>query len=278
MSENKQVDQLHLPGVNTILAVASGKGGVGKSTVATNLAVALSALGQKVGLLDADIYGPSQGTLLGLPPETRPNVRNEQLIPIQAHGIFCMSMSFLGSSKTPAIWRGPMASGALQQMLTQTAWPDLEVLVIDMPPGTGDIQLTLAQRVPVTGALIVTTPQDIALLDARKGIEMFNKVEVPVLGVIENMSTFTCGECGHQTAIFGTGGGDQIAQEYQVPVLSRLPLSLETRLASDAGRPIVVDQPESASALEFRALGEVVASKLLNQAPATAPMISIVDE
>ncbi len=278
MSENKQVDQLHLPGVNAILAVASGKGGVGKSTVATNLAVALLASGQKVGLLDADIYGPSQGTLLGLAPETRPDVQDDHLIPVEAHGIFCMSMSFLASSKTPAIWRGPMASGALQQMLTQTAWPDLDVLVIDMPPGTGDIQLTLAQRVPVTGALIVTTPQDIALLDARKGIEMFNKVEVPVLGVIENMSTFTCGECGHQTAIFGTGGGDRIAQEYQVPVLSRLPLSLETRLASDAGQPIVIDQPESASAQEFRALGEVVASKLLNQAPATAPIISIVDE
>lgn len=205
MSENKGVEPLNLPGVKAILAVASGKGGVGKSTVATNLAVALSRAGQRVGLLDADIYGPSQGTLLGLPPETRPDVQNDQLIPIEAHGLFCMSMSFLASSKTPAIWRGPMASGALQQMLTQTAWPNLDVLVIDMPPGTGDIQLTLAQRVPVTGAIIVTTPQDIALLDARKGIEMFNKVEVPVLGIVENMSAHTCSECGHKSAIFGTG-------------------------------------------------------------------------
>jgi len=278
VSENKGVEPLNLPGVKAILAVASGKGGVGKSTVATNLAVALSRAGQRVGLLDADIYGPSQGTLLGLPPETRPDVQNDQLIPIEAHGLFCMSMSFLASSKTPAIWRGPMASGALQQMLTQTAWPNLDVLVIDMPPGTGDIQLTLAQRVPVTGAIIVTTPQDIALLDARKGIEMFNKVEVPVLGIVENMSAHTCSECGHKSAIFGTGGGDRIAQEYQVPVLARLALSLETRLASDAGQPIVIDQPESTAAREFTALSAEVASKLLMQEPASAPTISIVDE
>ncbi len=278
MSENKGVEPLNLPGVKAILAVASGKGGVGKSTVATNLAVALSRAGQRVGLLDADIYGPSQGTLLGLPPETRPDVQNDQLIPIEAHGLFCMSMSFLASSKTPAIWRGPMASGALQQMLTQTAWPNLDVLVIDMPPGTGDIQLTLAQRVPVTGAIIVTTPQDMALLDARKGIEMFNKVEVPVLGIVENMSAHTCSECGHKSAIFGTGGGDRIAQEYQVPVLARLALSLETRLASDAGQPIVIDQPESTAAREFTALSAEVASKLLMQEPASAPTISIVDE
>ena len=278
MSENKGVEPLNLPGVKAILAVASGKGGVGKSTVATNLAVALSRAGQRVGLLDSDIYGPSQGTLLGLPPETRPDVQNDQLIPIEAHGLFCMSMSFLASSKTPAIWRGPMASGALQQMLTQTAWPNLDVLVIDMPPGTGDIQLTLAQRVPVTGAIIVTTPQDIALLDARKGIEMFNKVEVPVLGIVENMSAHTCSECGHKSAIFGTGGGDRIAQEYQVPVLARLALSLETRLASDAGQPIVIDQPESTAAREFTALSAEVASKLLMQEPASAPTISIVDE
>ena len=278
MSENKGVEPLNLPGVKAILAVASGKGGVGKSTVATNLAVALSRAGQRVGLLDADIYGPSQGTLLGLPPETRPDVQNDQLIPIEAHGLFCMSMSFLASSKTPAIWRGPMASGALQQMLTQTAWPNLDVLVIDMPPGTGDIQLTLAQRVPVTGAIIVTTPQDIALLEARKGIEMFNKVEVPVLGIVENMSAHTCSECGHKSAIFGTGGGDRIAQEYQVPVLARLALSLETRLASDAGQPIVIDQPESTAAREFTALSAEVASKLLMQEPASAPTISIVDE
>ena len=184
MSEQTKVAPFAIKGVAQIVAVASGKGGVGKSTIATNLAVALKAAGRRVGLLDADIYGPSQGTLFGLASGTKPEVVDQLLVPILAHGVYCMSMSFLASSKTPAIWRGPMASGALQQMLMQTDWPDLDVLVIDMPPGTGDIQLTLAQRVPVDGALIVTTPQDIALLDARKGIEMFLKVRVPVYGVV----------------------------------------------------------------------------------------------
>ena len=205
MSEQTKVAPLAIKGVAQIVAVASGKGGVGKSTIATNLAVALKAAGRRVGLLDADIYGPSQGTLFGLASGTKPEVVDQLLVPILAHGVYCMSMSFLASSKTPAIWRGPMASGALQQMLMQTDWPDLDVLVIDMPPGTGDIQLTLAQRVPVDGALIVTTPQDIALLDARKGIEMFRKVRVPVYGVVENMSTFVCPHCGENSAIFGEG-------------------------------------------------------------------------
>ena len=201
MSEQTKVAPLAIKGVAQIVAVASGKGGVGKSTVATNLAVALKAAGRRVGLLDADIYGPSQGTLFGLASGTKPEVVDQLLVPILAHGVYCMSMSFLASSKTPAIWRGPMASGALQQMLMQTDWPDLDVLVIDMPPGTGDIQLTLAQRVPVDGALIVTTPQDIALLDARKGIEMFRKVRVPVYGVVENMSTFVCPHCGENLSL-----------------------------------------------------------------------------
>ena len=277
MSEQTKVEPLAIAGVAQIIAVASGKGGVGKSTIATNLAVALKASGLRVGLLDADIYGPSQGTLFGLASGTKPEVVDQQLVPILAHGVHCMSMSFLASSTTPAIWRGPMASGALQQMLMQTQWPDLDVLVIDMPPGTGDIQLTLAQRVPVDGALIVTTPQDIALLDARKGIEMFRKVAVPVYGVVENMSTFVCPHCGENSAIFGEGGGDRIAEEFGVPVLARLPLSLQTRQTSDAGRPIA-NQEDSVAGSIFKALAADVRLLLASNAAPTAPMISIVDD
>ena len=277
MSEQTKVEALAIAGVAQIIAVASGKGGVGKSTIATNLAVALKASGLRVGLLDADIYGPSQGTLFGLASGTKPEVVDQQLVPILAHGVHCMSMSFLASSKTPAIWRGPMASGALQQMLMQTQWPDLDVLVIDMPPGTGDIQLTLAQRVPVDGALIVTTPQDIALLDARKGIEMFRKVAVPVYGIVENMSTFVCPHCGENSAIFGEGGGDRIAEEFGVPVLARLPLSLQTRQTSDAGRPIA-NQEDSVAGSIFKALAADVRLLLASNAAPTAPMISIVED
>ena len=229
------VKKFILPGVKQVIAVASGKGGVGKSTVAANLALALAAEGRRIGLLDADIYGPSQGLMMGVPAGTKPEVSNDLLQPIIAHGLQCMSMSFIASDRTPAVWRGPMASGALQQLLTQTDWQAVDVLVVDMPPGTGDIQLTMAQNVPLAGAVIVTTPQDIALLDARKGIEMFRKVEVPLLGVVENMSTHVCRECGHHEAIFGEGGGDAIAAEYGVRMLARLPLSMDIRLQADGG-------------------------------------------
>lgn len=264
-------------GVNQIIAVASGKGGVGKSTVATNLAVALMQAGHKVGLLDADIYGPSQGALFGLPSDTRPDVVDNQLVPVVGHGVHCMSMSFLASSKTPAIWRGPMASGALQQMLSQTAWPDLDYLVIDMPPGTGDIQLTLAQQVPVSGAVIVTTPQDIALLDARKGIEMFRKVAVPVLGMVENMSQFICPSCGEAADIFGSGGGERVAAEYAVPLLAQIPLTAETRARSDAGEPVALDS-ESAVGRVFANLAAATLGQLTQAKGPTAPIISIVDD
>ena len=194
-----------------IVAVASGKGGSVNLPFQSTLRSALAASGKRVGLLDADIYGPSQGALLGIPEGTRPDVNNELLQPLMAHGVGCMSMGFVTSERTPAIWRGPMASGALQQLLTQTNWGELDFLIVDMPPGTGDIQLTLAQKVPLAGAVIVTTPQDIALLDARKGIEMFRKVAVPVIGIVENMSIHVCSNCGHEEAIFGQGGGKAVA-------------------------------------------------------------------
>ncbi|MBD3646354.1 MAG: Mrp/NBP35 family ATP-binding protein, partial [Pseudomonadales bacterium] len=218
---NSQPQKMQLPGVQHVIAVASGKGGVGKSTVSANLALALAAEGHRTGLLDADIYGPSQGVMMGA-ADARPDVENELLVPIMAHDVQCMSMSFVMTDRTPAIWRGPMASGALQQLLGQTRWDDVEFLVVDMPPGTGDIQLTLAQQVPLSGAVIVTTPQDIALLDARKGVEMFRKVEVPVIGIVENMSTHICSNCGHEEAIFGTGGGEKIAAEYETEFLAQL--------------------------------------------------------
>lgn len=260
-----------------MIAVASGKGGVGKSTVSVNLALALSQTGLKVGLLDADIYGPSQGALLGLPEGTRPDVANQLLQPVEAHGIGCMSMGFVTSEKTPAIWRGPMASGALQQLLTQTDWGELDVLVVDMPPGTGDIQLTLAQRVPVTGAVVVTTPQNIALLDAQKGIEMFRKVEVPVIGIVENMSTHTCSKCGHTEAIFGTGGGESVASDYGTRLLGQLPLTSEIRELSDAGTPIVAASPDAQASQVFKEIATQV-NDFLREAVDTAPTINILDD
>ncbi|MBX3705402.1 MAG: iron-sulfur cluster carrier protein ApbC [Pseudomonadales bacterium] len=253
-----------VPGpIRNIIAVASGKGGVGKSTTAVNLALALEREGARVGLLDADIYGPSQGMMLGVPDGRRPEVKDGKFfVPIKAHGIQAMSMSFLVTESTPMVWRGPMVSGALQQLLGQTLWDDLDYLIVDMPPGTGDIQLTLSQKVPVAGAVIVTTPQDIALLDARKGIEMFRKVDIPVLGVVENMATFCCPNCGHETAIFGSGGGERIAREFGTALLGRLPLDLRIREEADGGTPTVARDPEGAIAALYRDAARHMAAEL----------------
>ena len=249
--------------VKHIIAVASAKGGVGKSTTAVNLALALSAEGAKVGLLDADIYGPSQGMMLGVPEGRRPQTSDGKTFqPIKAHGIQAMSMSFLITESTPMVWRGPMVSGALQQLLGQTTWQDLDYLIVDMPPGTGDIQLTLSQRVPVSGAVIVTTPQDIALLDARKGIEMFRKVDIDVLGVVENMSTFVCPECGTASPLFGTGGGERIAEECGAPLLGALPLAMEIREQADGGTPTVAADPDGPIAAVYRQAARHMAARL----------------
>ncbi|GAB5414661.1 MAG: hypothetical protein Cons2KO_22640 [Congregibacter sp.] len=238
--------------IQRIVAVASGKGGVGKSTTAVNLALALHARGQKVGLLDADIYGPSLAMMLGVASGTRPDTRDgKTILPIVAHGLPSMSMAYLANDKTPMVWRGPMAGGALVQMLEQTAWGDLDYLLIDMPPGTGDIQLSLSQKASLAGAVVVTTPQDIALLDARKAIEMFRKVSVPVLGVIENMAQHVCSACGHVEHLFGEGGGDRIGAEYGVPVLAHLPLDKSIRERTDSGAPTVVSEPESAATAAY---------------------------
>ncbi|MFK7913957.1 MAG: iron-sulfur cluster carrier protein ApbC [Pseudomonadales bacterium] len=249
--------------IGHIIAVASGKGGVGKSTTAVNLALALSQEGAKVGLLDADIYGPSQGMMLGIDQGRRPEVQDEKyFVPIKAHGIKTMSMSYLSSDRTPMVWRGPMASGALQQMLKQTLWEELDYLIVDMPPGTGDIQLTLSQQVPVSGAVIVTTPQDIALLDAQKGIEMFRKVEVPTLGIVENMSYHQCTQCGHRSHPFGADGGTAVAKEYGTALLAQLPLDLAIREQADSGKPTVIADPDGAIADIYRDAARHVAARL----------------
>lgn len=253
-----------LPGVKNIIAVASGKGGVGKSTVAVNLALALQAEGARVGMLDADIYGPSQPMMLGV-GEERPTTRDNKMVPLEKHGIQSMSIGYLVDEETPMVWRGPMVSMALQQMLNDTAWDDLDYLIIDLPPGTGDIQLTLAQKVPVSGAVVVTTPQDIALLDARRAIEMFNKVRVPILGIIENMSYHVCTQCGHQEALFGEGGGDRIAQQYHVELLGSVPLLREIREQVDAGQPTVVANPESKISQIFRQIARNMQARLAQQ-------------
>ncbi len=250
-----------IPGVRNIIAVASGKGGVGKSTTAVNLALALAAEGANVGMLDADIYGPSQPTMLGLSgkPETMDGKTMEPKI---NHGIQAMSIGFLIDADTPMVWRGPMVTGALEQLLRDTNWKDLDYLVVDLPPGTGDIQLTLAQRVPVTGAIIVTTPQDIALLDARKGLKMFEKVNVPILGIVENMSTHICSNCGHEEHIFGAGGGDRMAKDYGVDVLGSLPLTLQIREQTDSGFPTVVADPDGQVAKIYKQIARRVAVKI----------------
>ncbi|HUL80518.1 MAG TPA: iron-sulfur cluster carrier protein ApbC [Gammaproteobacteria bacterium] len=253
-----------LPGVRNLVAVASGKGGVGKSTVAVNIALALAQEGARVGILDADIYGPSQPRMLGLigrRPETRDG---KSLEPLEAHGLEAMSIGFLVDEQQPMAWRGPMVTSALNQLLTQTNWGDLDYLIVDMPPGTGDIQLTLAQRVPVSGAVIVTTPQDIALADARKGLEMFQKVNVPVLGVVENMSLHVCSNCGHVEHIFGEHGGETLSSQYGVPLLGALPLDKRIREETDEGTPTVAADPSGALARAFRdvalrAVGELAA-------------------
>ena len=267
-----------LRGIRNIIAVASGKGGVGKSTTAVNLALALSAEGARVGLLDADIYGPSQQLMLGVPEGQRPDAVEEQqmLRPIKAHGIQAMSMGFLVTEKTPMVWRGPMVSGALQQLLTQTAWDELDYLIIDMPPGTGDIQLTLSQKVPVTGVVIVTTPQDIALLDAKKGIEMFRKVDVPVLGVVENMALHTCTQCGHTEHLFGAGGGERIAKEYQTTLLGSLPLDIRIREQADSGTPTVVADPDGELAQRYRDIARRTAAQLATRGSAVKVFPKIV--
>jgi ATP-binding protein involved in chromosome partitioning len=265
--------------VRNILAVASGKGGVGKSTTAANLALALAADGARVGILDADIYGPSVPTLLGVPEGTKPEVHQQSFfLPIEALGLQSMSMGYLADEKTPMVWRGPMASGALQQLLKQTIWADLDYLVVDMPPGTGDIQLTLAQQVPVSGAVIVTTPQDIALLDAKKGVEMFRKVNVPVLGIVENMAIHICSNCGHQEHIFGAGGGEKMAKQYGVSVLGSLPLALSIREQADGGKPTVAADPDGEIAGIYRRVARLAAGQLARmarQAGTAFPKISI---
>jgi len=250
-----------IPGVKNIIAVASGKGGVGKSTTAVNLALALAAEGASVGILDADIYGPSQPTMLGITgrPES-PDGQN--LEPMLGHGLQAMSIGFLIDVETPMVWRGPMVTQALEQLLNNTKWKDLDYLVIDLPPGTGDIQLTLAQRVPVTGAVIVTTPQDIALIDARKGLKMFEKGGVPILGVVENMSLHICSNCGHEERIFGEGGGERMCHDYGTEFLGALPLDIRIREETDSGRPTVVAEPESRIAEIYRAIARRVAVKV----------------
>ena len=266
-----------MPGVKNIIAVSSGKGGVGKSTVAANLARALSHEGARVGVLDADVYGPSQPTMLGAhgAPMTADGTTME---PLESHGLQINSVGFMVGEDEPMIWRGPMAAGALEQLLKLTNWHDLDYLVVDMPPGTGDIQLTLSQSVPITGAVVVTTPQDIALIDAKKGLRMFEKVNVPILGIVENMSVFICPHCGEVTHIFGEGGADRMSEQYGVPVLGHLPLSAQIREEADSGSPTVARDPDSKEAMLFRDMAMKVAgaiAKLGKDYSARMPTIKV---
>jgi ATP-binding protein involved in chromosome partitioning len=254
-----------VPGIKNIVAVASGKGGVGKSTVAANLALALAAEGARVGVLDADIYGPSQPIMLGI--RGRPESRDgKTLEPMEGHGLQAMSIGFLIDVETPMVWRGPMVTQALEQLLNETRWRDLDYLVVDLPPGTGDIQLTLAQRVPVTGAVIVTTPQDIALVDARKGLKMFEKVGIPILGVVENMSYHVCPKCGHEERTFGAGGGERMAKDYGVELLGALPLDASIREQADSGKPTVISDPDGPVAQIYKRIARRVAVRIAEKA------------
>jgi ATP-binding protein involved in chromosome partitioning len=268
-----------MPAVKNIIAIASGKGGVGKSTTAVNLALALAAEGAQVGILDADIYGPSQPTMLGV--SGRPeSTDGKTLEPLEAYGIQAMSIGFLIDTETPMVWRGPMVTQALEQLLRDTNWRELDYLIIDLPPGTGDIQLTLAQKVPVTGAVIVTTPQDIALIDARKGLKMFEKVGVPIVGIVENMAVHICSSCGHAEHIFGQGGGEAMCRDYNVPFLGSLPLDIKIREQADSGRPTVVADPDGKVAEIYRAIARKTAVFVAQQAAdhtSKFPTISIVN-
>lgn len=237
--------------IKNIIAIASGKGGVGKSTVAANLALALSVEGASVGVLDADIYGPSQPRMLGVNGKPR-SPDGKRIIPMESHGVQSMSIGYLIGQEEPTVWRGPMVSKGMQQLLNDTEWGELDYLIVDMPPGTGDIQLTLSQRVPVSGSVIVTTPQDIATLDARKGLQMFRKVDIPILGIVENMSLYTCSNCGHEDHIFGEGGGSAVADSYGVSLLGQLPLDINIREAADGGEPSVISDPDGDAARHFR--------------------------
>ncbi|VUD52264.1 Iron-sulfur cluster carrier protein [Thalassocella blandensis] len=269
-----------IPGVKNIIAVASGKGGVGKSTTAANIALALAYEGATVGVLDADIYGPSQPQMLGV-PNLRPEVLPQnKIVPLNALGLQLVSMGSLVTEKTPMIWRGPMVSGALQQLLTQTQWDNVDYLIVDMPPGTGDIQLTLSQSVPVSSSVIVTTPQDIALLDAKKGIEMFRKVNIPVVGIVENMATHVCSQCGHEEAIFGEHGGAKLAEEFASQVLGRLPLKLAIREQAESGKPTVAADPLCAESLQYRQIATVIAADIWQRAMTgpSGPTIEIADD
>ncbi|WP_130618378.1 iron-sulfur cluster carrier protein ApbC [Dyella amyloliquefaciens] len=250
-----------LPGVKNIIVVASGKGGVGKSTVSANLALALAAEGARVGVLDADIYGPSQPRMLGISGKPQ-SPDGKTIVPMEAHGLQAMSIGFLVDEETPMIWRGPMVTQAMMQLLNDSRWEQLDYLIVDLPPGTGDIQLTLSQKVPVAGAVIVTTPQDIALLDARKALKMFEKVEVPVLGVVENMATHVCSNCGHEEHIFGEGGGQRMADQYGVAYLGSVPLDIRIREQADSGTPTVVAMPDSDLAARYREIARNAAGRL----------------
>jgi ATP-binding protein involved in chromosome partitioning len=268
-----------LPGIRNVVAVASGKGGVGKSTTAVNLALALALDGARVGLLDADIYGPSQPRMMGLQGERPVSIDGKRIEPLAAHGVKVMSIGFLVEEEQPMVWRGPIVTQALQQLLSDTNWGELDYLVVDMPPGTGDIQLTLSQRVPVSGAVVVTTPQDIALLDARKGLKMFQKVAVPVLGIVENMSTHVCSSCGHEEPIFGAGGGARMAQQYGVALLGQLPLDIRIREETDGGRPTVVVDPTGSIGRAYVDTARRTAARLSLTAAAgpSFPKISVED-